>query len=158
MKRVFKALLLIISIFFISALSVADIKAQNNLHPEYEGTWVLDSVQIKEVMPDSIVAKTVLPGEECKFNHFWMLRFTLNANGKASYSEKNNRIVSDVPYLVEEKTRNSANLIINGAPDYKILNTQMISAKSMLISISFTTGYEMKDIEVAWRMYYRKSE
>ena len=152
MKRIIKAL-----IFILFAFSAADMQAQS-ANSVFEGTWVLDSVQVKEIVGDNVMQKTVLPGEECKFNHSWMLRFTLNANGKASYSEKNNRIVSDVPYLVEDKTRNSANLIINGAPDYKILNTQMISAKSMLISISFTTGYEMKDIEVAWKMYYRKSE
>jgi hypothetical protein len=158
MKRAFKALLLIISIFFVSALSVADIKAQNNLHPEYEGTWVLDSVQVKEVMPDSIVVRTVLPGGESKFNNSWMLQFTLNANGKASYSGKNKRTISDRPYSIEGKTGNIATLIINGIIDHKKLNTQLISAKSMLISNSFTTGYKMKDIEVSWKMYYRKSE
>ena len=157
MKRVYKALLLRISIFLLFAFSTIDMQAQNN-HSEFEGTWVLDSVQVKEIVGDNVMQKTVLPGEECKFNHSWMLQFTLNTNGKASYSEENNRTISDRPYSVEGKTGNRATLIIDGVPDYKILNTQLISAKSMLISISFTTGYEMKDIEVYWEMYYRKYE
>ena len=149
--------MLLFSIFFLTAFSAIDIKAQST-NSGFEGTWILDSVQVKEIVEGNVMQKTVLPGEDCKLNDNWMLQFTLDSNGKASYTEKNNHTISDVPFAVENKTGNKATLIIDGVPEYKVLNVQLTSANSMLISISFTTGYEMKDIEVFWKMYYIKSE
>ena len=124
--------------------------------PEMQGTWVLDSVQVKEVTPDSIVQKTVLPDEHRNFNGSWMQRFTLDTDGKASYAEIAGFTVTDVPYAIKDKDGNAATLIIDGVPEYKILSVQLLSSDVMRISISFITGYNLKDIEVDWKMFYRK--
>ena len=156
MKQAFKALWLLVGVYSILAFSAVDLYAQETF--PIEGTWKLDSVQVKEIVQDNVMQKTVLPSEECNFNHTWMLQFTLNPNGKASYTGENNHTISDVPYFVEDITGNRATLIIDGVPEYKILKMQLTSTNAMLISISFITGYDMKDMEVGWEMYYRKSE
>ena len=148
--------MLLFSIFFFAAFSAIDAQAQN-ANSGFEGTWILDSVQVKEIMPDSIINRTVLPGGYSKFNNSWMLQFTLNANGKASYTEINNRTVRDIPYTITDTNGSSATLTINGIPDYKILNAQLLSDNVILLTISFSTGYKLKDIEVSWKMYYSKS-
>ena len=155
MKQTFKALL--ISMFAAISLLAFDIHAQEKSHSNFEGTWILDSVQVKEVMSGNIEEKTVLPGGYSKFNNNWMFQFTLNADGKASYTEADKRTISDIQYTINNKNGNSATLNIDGVPDYKILNAQLLSNNIMLFTISFSSGYELKDIEVFWKMYYHKS-
>ena len=65
MKRTYKSLLLLFSIFFLAAFSANDVKAQS-ANSWFEGTWILDSVQIKEVRSNNIVEKT-LPGDDIDF-------------------------------------------------------------------------------------------
>jgi len=156
MKRIKKALLLLCCLFLAVAFPAVDMQAQG-VNSGFEGTWVLDSVQVKEVMPDSIIQKTVLPGGDSKFSQSWMLQFTLNAGGKASYTEAGNRTISNVSYTIEERNGNNATIIIDGVPDYKILNTQLLSNNTLLFTVSFSTGYNLKDIDVSWEMYYHKS-
>ena len=130
----------------------------------WEGVWVLDSVQVKESMQDSIVEKTVLPGEQTLFNAHWMKRFKLDAEGKASYTEVAHNLFTDeqsyavtnVPYELKDRIDNTATLIIDGVPDYKILNIQLLSDHLMIIEQSFITGYHLRDIEIFWKMYYRR--
>ena len=153
MKRTNIALLLIVSILLTSAFSAVNMQAQR----VFEGTWVLDSVQVKEIMPDSIIQKTVLPGGDSKFSQSWMQRFTLENGGKASYTDEVNGTISNVPYAIEERNGNNATIVINGVPDYKVLKTQLLSDNTLLLTVSFTTGYKLKAIEVLWKMYYRKS-
>jgi len=155
MKRTYKSLLLLFSIFFLTAFSAIDMKAQST-NSGFEGTWILDSVQVKEVGPDNIVEKTVLPDEDYEFNNIWMHHFTLDANGKASYKEKNDCIISDIPFSIEDIKGNTATLIINGV-DYKVLNVQLLSDKKMLINHSLTTGDEILVINVFLKIYYHKS-
>ena len=156
MKRTFKALLLI-GLSILSAFTAIELQAQNSNQSDFEGAWVLDSVRVKEVVLDSIVEKTVLPGDVSEFNNNWMLQFTLRADGKASYTEIGNRTISGIPYSIENRNGNNATLIIDGVPDYKILSVQLLSKNAMLFTLSFSSGYEMKDIEVYWKMYYHKS-
>ena len=111
----------------------------------------------KETTPDNILQKTVLPGGKSKFDNNWMLSFTLGAEGKASYTEVDDRTIPDVPYSIKDKMGNAAILVIDGVPDYKILNIQLLSDSSLLITQSFSTGYNLQNIDVFWKMYYRKS-
>jgi hypothetical protein len=74
----------------------------------------------------------------------------------ASYTETTKMSVSDVPYMIEDLNGNRATLIIDGVPDYKILPVELLPDNVMLITFSFATGYDLKDIEVFWKMYYRK--
>ena len=130
----------------------------------WEGVWVLDSVQVKEIMPDSIVEKTVLPGERALLDAHWMNRFKLDTDGKASYTEVAHSLLTDeqsyavtnAPYELTDRIDNSATLIINSVPEYKILNIQLLSGYLMCIKQSFTTGYNRYDIEISWKMYYRR--
>ena len=155
MQRTYKSLLLLFSIFFLAAFSANDVKAQS-ANSGFEGTWILDSVQIKEVMPDNIVEKTVLPSEDCKFNNIWMQHLTLDTNGKASYKEKSDCIITNIPFSIERIKENTATLIINGV-DYKVLNVQLLSDKKMLINHSLTTGDDILVIDVFFKIYYHKS-
>ena len=130
----------------------------------WEGVWVLDSVQVKESMPESVVEKTVLPGGQALFNGNWMTRFELNAEGKASYTEvgfsewkkEQSYIIADVPYELKDMAGNTATLIIDGITDRKVLNISMISDNMMFIEQSFTSGYNRREIEISWKMYYRR--
>ena len=153
----------IIAILIIGMLSFGALLAQT---PAWEGVWVLDSVQVKEIMPDSIVEKTVLPGERALLDANWMNRFKLDTDGKASYTEvaigtlpvDRPYFFTDIPYEIMDVAGNTATLVIDGVPDNKILNMQWLSDSSMVISHSFTkrmTIY-LHDVEIAWKMYYRR--
>ena len=147
----------------IGMLSLCTLLAQT---PVWEGGWVLDSVQVKAIMPDSIVEKTVLPGERALLDANWMNRFKLDTDGKASYTEVAIGILpddrpyffTDIPYEMRDVAGNTATLIIDGVPGNKILNIQWLSDSNMVISHSFTTrmsGYS-NDVEISWKMYYRR--
>jgi hypothetical protein len=133
---------------------------------QLKGEWVLDSVQVKEIMSGEVVQMTVQPhGGLAKFSHIWMYRFKLTGEGKASYSENAQRkitrqtyYVSDIPYIVEDIDENTASLIIDGVPEYKILKMQLLTDNTMLIRQSFTADYNSQDIEVSWSLFYHKSD
>jgi hypothetical protein len=154
-----KQLMTVALLFFISFFLFPFTKsfAQDILHPEFEGTWVLDSVQVKEVLPNSAVQKTVLSGESSNFSGTWMLQFTLKAEGKADYKEINKEI-TNVAYLVKDINGNKATLNIDGVPDYKVLDAELLSGNALLITHSFIAGYNLQDIEVSWKMFYHKSK
>ena len=137
----------------------------NSFVEQLKGEWILDSVQVKEIMSGEVNCLTVLPGSRAKFDHAWMLRFKLDGEGKASYIENSHvnvldRLfsISDVPYEVKNIEGNTATLIINGVPEYKILNIQLPSDSTMLIRQSFTTAYKIQEIEVFWTFFYHKSK
>ena len=136
------------------AFSTVYMQAQN-LHPKFEGTWVLDSVQVKEVMPNSIVEKTVMPEGDSKFNEIWMWRFTLNE--KASYAGKSGNIISNIHYRVDDMSYNSVTITFTGITNYKKLNIQLLSDEVMLITDSFSTKYNQQDIVISWKMFYHKT-
>jgi hypothetical protein len=157
--RIYKHLVTVSWLFFFSLFLFpsANSFAQSSLYPEFEGVWILDSVQVKEILPESVVQKTVLPGGRSNFDGNWMWQFTLNAGGKADYTETGNRTISDVHYFIKDKQGNVATLIIDGVPDYKILSVALLSDNTLLYAHSFTTGYNLQNIEVSWKMYYHKS-
>ena len=155
MKRTFRALFLLVGMFFINVFLTFDMHAQENHHPEFEGTWVLDSVQVKEIVQSNIVEKTVLPGDNYEFDNFWMHQLTLN-NGMATYTDKIGCIIADIPYFIKDINDNTATLIINGV-DYKVLSVQLLSSEIMLITQSLTTGDDTQVINIFWKIYYHKS-
>ena len=132
-----------------------------------EGVWVLDSVQVKEIVADNIVEKTVLPNERALFDVQWMKLFKLDADGKASYTEvgfgefpvTRPYFYTDMPYEIKDIIGNTATLIIGSVPEKKILNIRLLSDSSMVISYSFITRMTayLHDVEIIWKMYYRKS-
>ena len=155
MKRTYKALLLIISILFISAFPAVDMQAQS-INSGFEGVWVLDSVQVKEVMPDSIIQKTVLPGGDSKFSFIWFSQMTLDAKGVLVYTENGSRNSSSAPYKITEKNGNLATLTISILPEYRILKVQLLSEKTLLVTQTFSSEYDMKNIDITLNMYYHK--
>ena len=154
-KRTFKALLLLISIFFLYAFSVVDMQAQS-VNSGFEGTWVLDSVQVKEVMPESIIEKTVLPGDDNEYiiNRMWQI--TLDIHGRLFYKVYGSQDISDATYVIEDRSGDTATLVFKSPPIYSIFKTQLLSQSSMIMTHSFTIGRDMKDIEVFYKMFYRK--
>jgi len=152
MKQTFKALLLIFSLFFVSAFSAIEMRAQNNIHSNFEGTWVLDSVQVKEVVRDNIVEKTVLPSENYNLGDSWLLRFTLDANKNASYTDKKGNTTSNILYIEE----GFAVTFAISPVETKVLNIQTISDRTILITHTFTTEYDSNTVNVLWKMYYHK--
>ncbi|MDR2915622.1 MAG: hypothetical protein LBV74_12445 [Tannerella sp.] len=156
MGYTFKALFTGSVLFFLITFSNFKISAQDHIFPEFVGTWTLDSVQVTEVMPDSTIQKTVLPGQSSKFNDSWMWQFTLDTEGKAAYKQSGNNLISNILYYIKDKSGNAATLIIDGVPDYKILNVQLLSENILLVTQSFSTGYNLHDIDVSWRMHYHK--
>ena len=155
MKRTFKALLLTVSFFFASALSVTGVQAQNNSNSGFEGTWILDSIQVKEIMPDGIRQKTVLHGDDNEFIINCMWQITMDGRGTLLYNEYGNPNVLDAPYVIEDRNGDTATLKINRMPNYKVLKIQLLSESSMLITHSFAT---MQDMDISCRMYYSKSK
>ena len=136
----------------------------DNFAMDLVGEWLLDSVRVKEIMSDKVVEMMVLPDGRAKFDDAWMMRFMLDGEGKASYLEKcfgnteeGDYVIKEAPFMVESMDGNTANLIIDGVPDYKILKIQLLSENRLLINHTFSTGYELQDIEVYWTMYYHKS-
>ena len=156
LKRTYKALLLIVSLLFISAFPAVDIQAQS-INSRLEGTWVLDSVQVKEVTSESISERTFLPEEDNKYNNNWMMQFTLNTGGFSSFMEKKGITIADIPYTIERKSGNTATLTICGV-DYKVLNVELLSDKTMLITHAYTTEENPQVTDISWKMYYRKSD
>ena len=130
-----------------------NVEAQNNRHSALEGVWILDSVQVKEVMPDSIFQRTFLPKDDNKYNNNWMLQFTLNTDGVSSYTEKNGITITDIPYIIEEKSGNTVELTIRGV-DYKVLNVELLSDKTILITHAYTSEENSQVIDKSWKMYY----
>jgi len=156
MKRIIKALLLTISIFILFAFSGVDMQAQNN-NAGLEGTWVLDSVQVAETMPGSIVQKTVLLGDESKFSQGWMQQFTIDGKGKMSYTTRDGRNIPNVPYHINGGQENTLTLMIVQGLAHRAIKIQPLSESTILITQAFRTKYESDDIEISWRMYYHKS-
>ena len=66
--------------------------------------------------------------------------------------------ILDVPYMIKDVDGNSATLIIDGVPEYKILSIQLLSDSVMQINHSFNSSYQLQDIEVSWSMFYHKSD
>ena len=157
MKQTFKAFLLIFSLFFVSAFSAIEMRAQTNFHPEFEGTWILDSIQVNEIMPDGIKQKTVLYGDYNEYIIDWMWQITLDGQGTLLYKEDGNRNYSNAPYIIKDRNGDTATLVINKMPDYKILKAQLLSESSMLIIHYFTTKHDTQDIDISCKMYYSKS-
>ncbi len=143
-----------------TAMGVSVFAQQSSL----EGAWVLDSVQVKETMPDNIIEKTVLPNEQALFNANWMKQFKLDTNGKVSYTEvgfkelddEQSYAITGVPYEIKDIVENTATLIINSITDRKILKIKMVSDNTMMIEQSFTSGYNMRNIEISWKKYYHR--
>jgi len=156
MKRLFKTFLLLTSIFLLFVFSSVNAQAQS-ANSRFEGTWVLDSVQVKEVTSESISERTFLPKEDNKYNNNWMMQFTLNTDGVSSFTEKNGIKISDIPYKIERKSGNTAILTIQGV-DYKVLNMELLSDKTMLINSAYTTEENSQVTDISWKMYYRKSD
>ena len=151
-------------LFCSTSFMVFEFPAQDQLTPKLYGAWVLDSVQVKEIISGQVTNMTVPSDGQAKFYEQWMRRFKLDATGKASYSENNHRLVAntpyyiiDVPYKVEDAVDNTATLIIDGVPDYKILKLHLISDNRLIIKYSFNSSYDLQDIEVSWIMFYHKS-
>ena len=164
MKQVLCIVFLSSILFCSTSLTTVELSNQSVVIEKLKGMWVLDSVQIKEIMSGDEVHMTVRPGGQAKFNQMWMQRFKLDDDGKASYSETVHGnipdrlfFVTDVPYKIEAIDENTATLIIDGVPDYKILNIRF-SDNTLLISQSFVTDYHRQDIEVFWTLFYHKSE
>jgi|GEM_PF-6498156 len=148
MKQTRKALL--ICIFSAISLIAFNIYAQKNTHFDFEGTWVLDSVQVKEIMPENIVEKTVLPSEKYNLDDNWILQFTLGTS--ASYVEKNGHALSNVFYIID----GSIVTFYITAIEQIILNTEPLSEKSILITHSSTTEYNSQTVEIFRKMFYHK--
>ena len=159
MKQTFTTLLLIISLLFIPALSIIGVQAQSNSHSWFEGTWVLDSIQVKETTPDGVRQKTVLQGDDNEFAINWMWQIMLDGQGTLLYREDDNQNFSSTPYIIEGRNENTATFIIaNITPGREIiLKVQLLSANSILMTHSFTTKHDMLDIDISCKMYYSKS-
>ena len=142
MKRTFKALL-----FIAFAFSINNAKAQN-----IEGTWVLDSVQVTETMPDSIVQKTVLLGDDSKFSNRWILQFTLDDDRKAKYTTAGGRTASGVPYSTNSDDGSVELYIMEGGAQIA-LRMQRLTENIMTLNAKHKAG----DISASWKMYYHKS-
>ena len=131
---------------------------------DLKGVWVLDSVQVKEIMPDNIVEKTVRPNGQALFSGSWMKRFKLDTEGKASYTtigytgfiDEQSFVITNVPYELKDITENAATLVIDGATGRKTLSMRLLPDNVMIIEQSFTSVYYMRDIEIFWKMYYRR--
>jgi len=154
MKRINKALLLIVSILFISAFQGVDMQAQR-INSGLVGTWVLDSVRVKVVTSESKSERTFLPEEDNKYNNNWMMQFTLNTDGVSSFTEKNGIPIAGIPYIIEEKSRNTAKLTIQWV-DYKEFDVGLLSDKALLITHAYTTEENSQATDISWKMYYRK--
>ena len=155
MIQTYKALLIGGVFFIFTAFSNFGL-AQNTVFPDLDGTWLLDSIQVQEVRLESVVQRAVQSGDSSIFNNHWMQQFTLNAEGKASYTEITSRSISDVPYSIESKNENAATLMIDGVPDYKKLDIELVSDSVLLITQAFVTGYNLKDVNFFWKIYYHK--
>ena len=154
-ERTFKALLQLIGVCSVIALSTFEIHAQENF--QIEGAWVLDSVQVKEVMSGNIVEKTVLPGDDYNLGKSWMLQLTLKDNGNVAYTENGNQTTSYIIYKIKDISENSATLMFYGITDYIEYKVDFFSDKAMLLNYSYTTLYDQQNIDISWKLYYHKS-
>ena len=154
MKRTYKSLLLQFSIFILTAFSAIDMQAQS-ANSGFEGVWVLDSVQIKEVGPDNIVEK-ILPGDDIDFYGNWMWQLTLSSDGILSYMDRSGQNTPSVPYIIKNKTGNTATLIIDSTGELE-KKIQLLSKSVMTITHSFMIiDGETRNIDTSWKMYYSK--
>ena len=156
MKQTFKTLLLTVSLFFLSALSAIGVQAQSNSHSWLEGTWVLDSIQVKETTPDGVRHKTVLQGDDNEFIIDWMWQITLDGQGTLSYKNEDSSNMSNVPYIMEDRNGDMATLIIINTTPYMVLQAQLLSENSMLMVHTYTITHGTHDQEISCRMYYSK--
>lgn len=166
MKHTFKALLMQGVLYLVGLFFSSGVSAQNNIFPELEGTWVLDSIQVKEIMPDSIFEQTVLSGDDINFSSDWMWQLTFATNEQLLYTYYRNRhkssetpiIKEKIPYTSKNTRKNTTTLIIDRTADYRVLEIQLISKNTLLITHSFSTQKnDIQDIDVSWNMYYHKS-
>ncbi len=164
MRYTFKALFIGSIVFFCTIFLNVKLSAQDHIPSQFVGTWALDSVQVKEVMPDDIIQKTVLPGQNSNFNSNWMQELTLVAEKQLLYmnnnlNSSNTPIINEqIPYTIEEIKENVATIVINRTADYRILKIQQYSQNALLITQSFTTtNSNMQRVEVSWKMFYHKS-
>ena len=155
MKRTFTTLLLAISLLFIPTLSIIGVQAQSNSHSGFEGTWVLDSIQVEETTPDGVKQKTVLHGEDNGFAINWMWQITLDGQGTLSYKSEGSSYVSNVSYVIENRDGNTATLTLNTTL-HTVLQTQLLSETSMLMIHTYTITHGTHDQEISSKMYYSK--
>jgi hypothetical protein len=65
----------------------------------FQGTWVLNSIQVNENSADSVVLKTFLPDERYEFDFFRISRFSLDeASETVPYTLTAGRSFSEIPY------------------------------------------------------------
>ncbi len=158
MKQTFKALFMGGVVFFLSTFLNLKLSAQDYIPTELIGTWALDSVQVEEVLPDNIIQKTVLPGDDINFYNDWMWQMTFTTDRQLFYTYNNNQNISETLYTIKDKKENTATLIINRTVDHLILKIQLLSPTTILITREFTTTYNSTlNTETYWMMYYSKS-
>ena len=156
MKQRYKVLMLIVSIFFISAFSTVDIHAQN-VNKGFEGIWVMDSLQVKEVMPDSIAEKTILPSDNTHFFGSWMWQLSIGSDRKLTFTDRSGQSTSSASYTIKDRNGNAATLITDSTGDIE-KRVQLTSENIMTVTQSFTIlGENMQNIDVTWKMFYRKN-
>lgn len=156
MRYTFKALFTGGVLLFLAVFSNVKLSAQNQIVPECIGTWILDSVQVREIMPDSIVEKT-LPGDDINFYGNWMWQLILDSKGHISYTDSRMQNTSSAPYTIKDRNGNTATLTIDITGDYS-MKIQMLSESSMLAIYSYKTiNNKMQNVEIFWNMYYCKS-
>ena len=153
MKRTNKALLLV-SILFISAFSTVDAQAQS-VNSRFEGTWVLDSVQVKEVSTTGVAEKK-LSGDDKDFFGRWMWQLTIGSDRKITFTDRSGQGTSSALYTIKDRNGNSATLITDSTGDIE-KRIQLLSENLMIITQPFTIlGVNMEKIDITWKMYYRK--
>jgi hypothetical protein len=123
----------------------------------FQGTWVLDSIQVNENSADNIILKTLLPGERYKFDFFWISRFSLDEAGETvSYTLTDGRSFSEMSYRLTPNGEDYT-LFISGAPAVKYCTARLQPGGNMLLlEETFETYIKDQHINAVWRFYYHK--
>jgi hypothetical protein len=164
-----------VKIFLLSVLSLAF--TANTLASDsdpWQGTWVLDSIQLVETTAqtvettaqtvetsaDSVIRKTLLPGERYTFDWFWIGSFTLDeATETVSYTLTTGRSFSGMQYKLTPNEEDSSlfTLFISGAPAVKYCTaTLQLDDGTLQLEETFETYVKNQHINAVWRFYYHK--
>ena len=129
----------------------------DNFAMDFVGEWLLDSVQVYGVTADSIYALITVPVDEVnKLKGHLMKRFTLDADGKASYIKHDGTEQTNVPYTLAYIRENTASLSIEDMPNYITLDAQLISDDVLMIHRFVPTIFKTEDDTDDCKMFFKK--
>jgi hypothetical protein len=139
-------------VFLLFAASAAQAQTQTALP---EGTWALDSVQVKEIIPQGQIEKTISGNERWKFDHCWMKTFSAGEREGVIRCSMATGETTDALYRAMPENSYLIEFMELGFMQTFIL--QFFPDDRLELIAEYSGTYQMQPIQGTFKFFYHKT-